>query len=86
MKKKIISIMALAPLAALLLVVSSASAADPVKRTPSPKQQAQYQKMKTCNATAKEKGLKGEERKKFMSQCLKNKPEGASQTSDKRNK
>ena len=27
--------------------------------------------MKTCNADAKAKALKGEERKKFMSDCLK---------------
>jgi hypothetical protein len=29
--------------------------------------------MKTCNADAKTKELKGDERKKFMSECLKNK-------------
>jgi hypothetical protein len=27
--------------------------------------------MKTCNADAKTKDLKGDERKKFMSECLK---------------
>lgn len=32
---------------------------------------AQQDKMKSCNADAKTKGLKGEERKKFMSSCLK---------------
>jgi len=31
---------------------------------------AQQQKMKECNAEAKTKSLKGEERKKFMSSCL----------------
>ena len=32
---------------------------------------AQQEKMKTCNKEAKEKGLKGAERKAFMSSCLK---------------
>jgi hypothetical protein len=31
----------------------------------------QQQKMTTCNADAKQKKLKGDERKKFMSDCLK---------------
>lgn len=31
----------------------------------------QQQKMKSCNAEAKAKGLAGDERKKFMSTCLK---------------
>ena len=31
----------------------------------------QQDKMKTCNADAKAKNLKGDERKKFMSTCLK---------------
>ena len=33
----------------------------------------QQNRMKTCNADAKAKSLKGEERKAFMSQCLKSK-------------
>lgn len=32
---------------------------------------AQREKMKTCNAQAKEKNLKGKDRKDFMSECLK---------------
>ena len=32
---------------------------------------AQQNKMKTCNAEAGSKALKGDERKKFMSECLK---------------
>jgi hypothetical protein len=31
---------------------------------------SQQTKMKTCNAEAKEKALKGDERKAFMKQCL----------------
>jgi len=34
---------------------------------------AQQQKMKDCSAEAKDKGMKGDERKKFMSGCLKKK-------------
>jgi hypothetical protein len=33
----------------------------------------QQNRMKTCNADAKAKSLKGDERKTFMSQCLKSK-------------
>jgi len=33
---------------------------------------AQQEKMKACNADAKTKALKGDERKAFMSDCLKN--------------
>ncbi|MBV8211588.1 MAG: hypothetical protein JO133_16150, partial [Burkholderiaceae bacterium] len=32
---------------------------------------SQQEKMKACNRQAAEKVLKGDERKKFMSQCLK---------------
>lgn len=32
---------------------------------------AQQEKMKSCNKEAGDKGLKGDERKKFMSDCLK---------------
>ena len=35
---------------------------------------AQQEKMKTCNADASAKALKGDERKAFMSTCLKAKP------------
>ncbi|KDN99604.1 MULTISPECIES: PsiF family protein [Pseudomonas] len=35
---------------------------------------AQQEKMKTCNADATTKALKGDERKAFMSDCLKAKP------------
>jgi hypothetical protein len=39
----------------------------PAEETGNPQQN----KMKTCNADAKTKDLKGDERKKFMSECLK---------------
>ena len=54
---------------ASLLVSGTAIAADP-----SPKDKpSQQSRMKTCNADAKAKSLKGEDRKAFMSSCLKSK-------------
>ncbi len=56
---------------------AAAPAAAPTKSPvapapkPSPAKMAQRQKMKTCNAEAKTKALKGAERKAFMSTCLK---------------
>ena len=57
-------------LAALVFSTSSVFAAEPTKKTPSPAQLAQQEKMKTCNAEAGKKELKGDERKKFMKECL----------------
>jgi psiF repeat len=57
---------ALALLVTLPLTFGTAFAEDK-------KPTAQQSKMKTCNATAKEKALKGAERKAFMSECLKKK-------------
>jgi hypothetical protein len=58
-------------LVALAFATGSAFAADKEKKAPSPAQQAQQEKMKSCNAEARTKSLKGDERKKFMSECLK---------------
>lgn len=41
------------------------------KKEPSEKQKMQQERMKACNAKAGDKGLKGDDRKKFMSGCLK---------------
>ncbi|GHU10044.1 phosphate starvation-inducible protein PsiF [Betaproteobacteria bacterium] len=56
----------------LLLSVGLAHAADgdAPKKEPSAAQKAQRERMKTCNAEAKEKALKGDERKTFMKECL----------------
>ena len=43
---------------------------DAPKKEPSPAQKAQRERMKTCNAEAKEKALKRDERKAFMKGCL----------------
>ena len=45
--------------------------ADKVARTDSPAQDRQQNKMKACNAEAGRKELKGDERRAFMSNCLK---------------
>jgi hypothetical protein len=48
------------------------SEAKPVASAAAPSGKAKQQdKMKSCNADAKAKNLKGDERKKFMSSCLK---------------
>src|SRR5262245_6387827 len=41
------------------------------KKEASEKQKAHREKMKTCSKDANDKKLKGDERKKFMSNCLK---------------
>ena len=64
-------------LVTLALVAGSALAADAEKKAPSPAQQAQQEKMKACNADAGKQELKGDERKKFMSNCLSAKPAAA---------
>lgn len=64
-------------LALLSLAALPAMAADPKpKREPSAAQLAQYEKMRQCNAAAKEKALKGDPRKAFMKGCLSKHPAG----------
>jgi hypothetical protein len=46
-------------------------AAEKETKAPTPAQQAQRERMKACNADAKTQQLKGDERKTFMSTCLK---------------
>lgn len=48
-----------------------AAAATPATPATPAASSAQQDKMKACNADAKTKGLKGDERKKFMGACLK---------------
>ena len=43
----------------------------PVKEEPRPAEGSQQNRMKTCNAEAAKKQLKGDERRAFMSACLK---------------
>ena len=44
------------------------------KKEPTEKQKAQQEKMKSCSKDAGGKKLKGDERKKFMSECMKAQP------------
>jgi psiF repeat len=66
LQRKISLVLALTMLVALAV---PAMAQDTAKQ-PSAAQAAQQQKMTDCNAQAKTKGLTGDDRKKFMSQCL----------------
>lgn len=68
--KKLIALLCFAVLAA------PAIAQDKAKKEPSAKQKAQQERMKDCNAKASEK--KGDDRKKFMSSCLKGEADGPS--------
>jgi len=61
---------AMIALVVLAFVTSTSFAAEQAKKAPSPAQLAQQEKMKACNADAGTKALKGDERKKFMSECL----------------
>jgi hypothetical protein len=54
----------------MLVGVAMPALAQDTTKQPSAAQQAQQQKMTDCNAQAKTKGLTGDDRKKFMSQCL----------------
>lgn len=65
--KKLLSLVALG----LSLSLGAAHAAEEKPKT------AQQTKMGTCNAEAKTKALKGDERKAFMKECLSNKPAAA---------
>ena len=55
----------------LTLALSPVALASMKKREPTPAQKAQQEKMTACNKEAGDKALKGDERKKFMSTCLK---------------
>jgi hypothetical protein len=72
MKLRLPYVMACAAVASLLLLpVHAADDEEKEKRAPTAAQSSQQNKMKTCNAEAGKKGLKGDERRAFMSACLK---------------
>jgi hypothetical protein len=73
MKIRLPYVMACAAVASLFLLPAHAAEDDDdkEKRQPTAAQTAQQAKMKTCNAEAGKKGLKGDERRAFMSACLK---------------
>lgn len=60
----------------LSVLALALACAAPVRAADAPKppgKTAQGERMKGCSADAKAKGLKGDERKAFMSDCLKKK-------------
>ena len=72
MKIRLPYLMACAAVASLLALPALAGDDDDKeKRAPTPAQSSQQNKMKTCNVEAGKKGLKGDERRAFMSTCLK---------------
>ena len=72
---KLLPILIAAVFAAVTLPAVAADAMAPAKpATATPKKMtAQQEKMKACNKEAKEKTLKGADRKAFMKSCLSNK-------------
>ena len=70
--KKLLSLLAAAGLA--LSCAAHAADAPAAAAAPAKAPTAQQSKMKTCNADAGAKNLKGDERKAFMKECLSNKP------------
>jgi len=54
----------------LIALAFPAAAEEPAPPAKDKPVTAQQQKMKECNAEAKTKSLKGDERRKFMSTCL----------------
>lgn len=68
--KKLILAAATLMLTANFALAQTAAPAEG-KKAPSEKQLRQQEKMKNCNKEAKDKQLKGDARKQFMSECLK---------------
>ena len=58
-------------LAALPAVAEAPKGERPAKEEAKPAEGSQQNRMKTCNAEAAKKQLKGDERRAFMSSCLK---------------
>jgi hypothetical protein len=58
--------------------VPAAEKSVKAKKEPTEKQKAQQEKMKSCSKDASDKKLKGDERKKFMSGCMKAQPKADS--------
>ena len=69
----------IAPALLASVVASTVSLADEATSKTGKPLTVQQEKMRNCNAEAKEDGMKGAERKAFMKECLKN--EGAATAS-----
>ena len=68
---KLLSIVVAALFAAASVNAVAQDKKDSPKKEPTAAQKRQQERMKQCNMQAEEKKLKGDERKKFMSGCLK---------------
>ena len=55
----------------VLAAAPVATAQEKAKKAPTEAQKKQQERMSACNKEAGEKTLKGDDRKKFMSECLK---------------
>ena len=71
--KKLISLMTLGLALSVGSAYAASHAAAPMAAGSAPVMSKQQNKMVDCNKDAKEKNLKGAERKSFMSSCLKDK-------------
>ncbi len=77
MKKLIAALCCLMLVGSPLALAQDKAKTEP-KKEPTEAQKKQQDRMKSCNATAGEKKLEGDARKKFMSTCLSGESEGPS--------
>ena len=68
---KLLSLLVAAVFATASVTAMAQDKKDTPKKEPSAAQKKQQERMKECSAQASDKKLKGDERKKFMSSCLK---------------
>ena len=77
---KLLSLLVAATFATASVTAMAQDKKDMPKKEPSAAQKKQQERMKQCNMQADDKKMKGDDRKKFMSSCLKppaKKAEGA---------
>jgi Ni/Co efflux regulator RcnB len=68
---KLLSLLVAAVFATASVTAMAQEKKDTPKKEPTAAQKKQQERMKQCNMQADEKKLKGDERKKYMSGCLK---------------
>ena len=76
--KKLIAAMCCLMLAGSPLALAQDKSKTEPKKEPTEAQKKQQERMKSCNATAGDKKLEGDARKKFMSACLSGESAGPS--------
>ena len=72
--------------AALAVLAGPAVFAQAAGTAAAKPENSQQEKMKTCNADAKSKALKGDERKAFMKSCLSDQPAAPAKTNSQQEK